>query len=127
VTVTVTDPAPVQRLVWVLTGLPTLLVVVAMLFLLLRIVWHARRGDPFTSDTVRRLRVLAVVAVGGGYLAFIAELLAAAGLSSTVITDGFVGASEPPIHWFLIGFGLLAVAEVIRRGGRMRDELATVV
>lgn len=126
VAVTVTDPSLEQRAVWVLTALPTFAVVAALLVLLLRIVWLARRGDPFTLATVRRLRVLAMVALAGGYLGFLVELTAAMYLSSTVI-DGVVGFSQLPLHWFLVGFGLLAVAEVVKRGYAMRAELETVV
>jgi len=127
VTVTVADPNPQQRVLWALTALPSYAVVAGLLVLLLRIVWHARRGDPFTPATVRRLRVLAVVTLVGGYLGFLIELFAAMHLSSTVITDGVVGFSQLPVHWFLIGFGLFAVAEVIKRGNAMRAELETVV
>jgi hypothetical protein len=81
----------------VLTARPTFAVVAALLALLLRIVWGARRGDPFTLATVRRPRVLAVVTLAGGYLGF------------------------------LVGFGLLAVAEVVKRGDAMRAGLETVV
>ena len=127
VTVTVTDPTLEQRAAWVLTALPTFAVVVALLALLLRIVWHARRGDPFTPATVRRLRVLAVVALAGGYLAAVVELVASMHLSSTVTTDGVIGFSQLSAHWLLAGFGLFAVAEVVNRGYAMRSELETVV
>ncbi|MEJ3749010.1 DUF2975 domain-containing protein [Actinomycetes bacterium KLBMP 9797] len=127
VTVTVADPRVGQRMAWVLTAVPTFAVVAALLVLLLLIVRHARRGDPFTLATVRRLRVLAVVALGGGYLGSLVELLAAMYLSSTVTTDGIVGFSQLPLHWFLVGFGLFAVAEVVKRGYAMRAELETVV
>ncbi|WP_020578800.1 DUF2975 domain-containing protein [Actinopolymorpha alba] len=127
VTVTVADPSLQQRVVWALTTLPTQVVVAALLALLLRIVRHARHGDPFTPATVRRLRVLAMLALAGGYLGFLIELIAAINLSTTVTTDGAVGFSQLPLHWFLIGSGLLAVAEVVKRGYAMRAELETVV
>jgi hypothetical protein len=127
VTVTVSDPSLGQRVGWILTALPTYAVVAALLVLLLRIVWHARRGDPFTLATVRRLRVLAVVALAGGYLGFLVELFAAMYLASTVTTDSVVGSADLPMSWFLVGFGLFAVAEVVKRGYTMRTELDTVV
>jgi hypothetical protein len=127
VTVTVADPSLEQRVAWVLTALPTYAVVAALLVLLLLIVRHARRGDPFTVAAVRQLRVLAVVALAGGYLGSVVELIAAMHLSSTVATDGVVGFSQFPLHWFLVGFGLFAVAEVVNRGYAMRAELETVV
>lgn len=125
--VEVVDPSVEQRVAWALTSLPTFAVVAAMLALLLRIVWRARRSDPFTVATVRRLRVLAVVALAGGYLGFLVEALAAMHLSSTVMTDGIVANLQLPLQWFLVGFGLFAVAEVVKRGCAMRAELETVV
>lgn len=127
VTVSVADPTLLQRLVWSLTRLPTHAVIAALLLLLLQLVRHARRGDPFTPSTVRRLRVLAVVAIAGGYLGFMLELISAMYLSSTVATDGVVGIAQLPLHWFLVGFGLFAVAEIVNRGYAMRAELETVV
>ncbi len=125
--VTVAEPSVTQRLVWALQAAPTYAVVVALLVLLLRIVWLARRDDPFTLATVRRLRVLAVVAMAGGWLGFIVEMIAGMHLSSTVFTNGVAAAGRPPLYWFLVGFGLLAVAEVVRRGCALREELEAVV
>ncbi|MGH3746309.1 MAG: hypothetical protein ACRDT8_02805 [Micromonosporaceae bacterium] len=127
VTVTVTDPTPQQRLVWALTTLPTYGMIAALLALLLRSVWCARRGDAFTLAAVRRLRVLAVVALVGGYFGFLTQLIASLYLSSTVTTAGVMGYSQLPAHWFLIGLGLFSVAEVVKRGHAMRTELETVV
>ncbi|HET9139467.1 hypothetical protein, partial [Actinophytocola sp.] len=38
------------------------------------------------------------------------------------IVDGVVGFSQLPAHWFLVEFGLFAVAEVVKRGYTMRAE-----
>jgi Protein of unknown function (DUF2975) len=127
VTVMVIDPSPQQRVLWALTTLPTGAVVAALLALLMRIVWYARRGDPFTLATGRRLRVLAMVALAGGCLGFPVEMFAAMYLSSTVAAHGVVGFSQLPVHWFLIGSGVFAVAEMVKRGHAMRAELETVV
>jgi hypothetical protein len=124
--VAVTDPTMGQRLAWVLTSLPSYVVVVTVLALLVWIVRHARRGDPFTPATVRRLRALAVVTLAG-CLAGLVETGAAFYLSGTVASDGIVADWSPPVHWLLAGFGLFAVAELIKRGCAMRAELETVV
>lgn len=125
--VTVTEPSLAQRITWVLQSAPTYAVVLALLALLLRTVWLARRDDPFTAATVRRLRVLAVVALAGGWLGFMVETIAEMHLSSTVFTNGVAVSVQPPLYWFPIGFGLLAVAEVVRRGCALREDLAGVV
>jgi hypothetical protein len=77
--------------------------------------------------TTRRLRVLAIVALAGGVGAVLVELFAAFHLAGTV---GVPQAELRPgriMVWLLVAFGLFAVAEVIRRGCAMRDELDTVV
>jgi hypothetical protein len=125
--VVVADPDLAQRLTDALTYAPSYLVVMAILVLLLRLVRRARSTDPFTRATVRQLRVLAVVAIAGGYSAFLVEMIAAMHLTSLVVTDSVFATVQVPLHWFLIGFGLFAIAEVVRRGCAMREDLDTVV
>jgi hypothetical protein len=119
---TVADPTPGQRLLWIATSLPTPVVIAAILVQLLRIVRAARRSDPFTPATVQRLRVLAVVAIAGGYAASFLQILASAALSS-----GTVAAGSLPASWLLTGFGALAAAEVVNRGCALRAELESVI
>lgn len=127
VTVTLADPDAGQRAAWALAELPTQAVAAALLALLLGLVRHARREDPFTPATVRRLRAVAATAIAGGVFAFTVELLASMHLSTTAVVGDIAGISHLPVHWLLIGFGLLAVAEVVKRGRAMREELETVV
>ena len=68
-----------------------------------------------------------MVALAGGYLGFLVELISSMYLSSTVTTEGYLGLAQLQLHWILIGFGLFAVAEVVNRGCAMRAELETVV
>lgn len=126
VTITVAEPRASQRLAWALSRWPTAAVITALLVLLLGLVRRARRDDPFSLATVRRLRVLGVVALGG-YVASLLELMATMLLSGTVTTDGVAGGSQLSMAWFLVGFGLFAMAEVVKRGHAMRVELETVV
>ena len=64
---------------------------VAVLALLFRTLRDARRGDPFTARTVRRLRILAVVALVGGEVVAITESLGGMALVGTVLPrDGRV-------------------------------------
>lgn len=126
VTITVAEPRASQRLAWALSRWPTAAVITALLVLLLGLVRRARRDDPFSLATVRRLRVLGVVALGG-YVASLLELMATMLLSGTVTTDGVAESSQLSMAWFLVGFGLFAMAEVVKRGHAMRVELETVV
>ncbi|MBP0450985.1 DUF2975 domain-containing protein [Kitasatospora sp. RG8] len=123
----ITDPSLHQRIAELLTTLPTLLLLAGVLALLLRIVRRARRGDPFTAATVQGLRVLGLLTALGGSAAGAAESLAALDLSSTVTPGAAFAVWEVPAGWLLAGIGFLAVAEVLRRGVTMRDELAAVI
>lgn len=126
---TVADPTPYQAALGMLTVLPTGLVALLMVTMLYRVVRDAERGDPFTEATVRRLRRLSGVVVIGGPLAWLAEFVAQFTLTSTVTQAG-AGATltlAKPLIWLLVGFGYLAVAEIISRGRLMRAELDQVI
>jgi hypothetical protein len=121
------EPSAGQLVADTLTGLPSALVVLAMLVLLFQVVRRARRGEPFSTYVVRRLRLAAVVALVGGGLAGIVEVIAAMDLSTSVAGGAGTATWQFPLPWILAGFGLFAVAEVIGRGVAMRAELDTVV
>jgi hypothetical protein len=123
------NPSGHQVLLSVLTWMPTVVLVVVMLALLFRILRDARRGDPFTARTVRRLRILAVVSIVGGEAAAITESLCGMSLVGTVLPKmgGSYGVLTLPFGWLFAGIAFLAVGELIRRGRAMRDELAEVI
>lgn len=123
------DPSGRQVLLSVLTWMPTVVLVVAVLALLFLVLRDARTGDPFTARTVRRLRILAGVSIVGGEAAAITEGLCGMGLVGTVVpaADGLYGMLYLPVGWLFAGFAFLAVAELIRRGRALREELAGVV
>jgi hypothetical protein len=124
----VADPSGHQVLLSTLTWLPTVVLVVAVLALLFRALRDARRADPFTARTVRRLRILAVVALVGGEVVAITEAFSGMALVGTVLpSGGFHGVLWLPFGWLFAGIGFLALAELIRRGRAMREELAEVI
>lgn len=125
--VVIADPGLRERATYLLTVLPSMLAVLVLLALMFRLVRHARRSDPFTRATVRQLRVLAVVALVGGYLAVLVEMFAELELSGLVVQDALFATINFLPYWLLVFFGLLAMAEVVNRGCSMRDELATVI
>jgi hypothetical protein len=121
------DPSAWQRLASLLTHLPSYAVALVILILLWRIVRTARRADPFTPRVARRLLRLGVIALAGGLLADMIQL-AATFLGSETVFDGFASASYTYSWWWLlVGFGFLAVGEVVKRGAVLRAELDTVV
>lgn len=125
----ITDPTGRQMLMSVLTWLPSMLLLVAMLVLLFRMVRQALRSDPFTRRTARGLRVLAGVAILGGEVAAVVEAIAAMELVNTVLprTAPPYGTLTLPIAWVFVGFCLLALGELVRQGCSMREELAEVI
>ncbi|MET9403857.1 DUF2975 domain-containing protein [Kitasatospora sp. NPDC002965] len=125
--VEIADPSAHQLVAAVLTALPSLLVALGMLVMLLLVVRRARRGDPFTTQAVRRLRLLAVFVIVGGTLAGVTESAAALDLALSVSDTAGVTVWEFPAAWTLAGFGILASAEVVSRGAGMRAELETVI
>jgi Protein of unknown function (DUF2975) len=127
--VSVSDPDAGLLIGKALTSMPTYVVAVITLALLLSVVRRARKEDPFLPATVRRLRTLAVVALVGGPVAFIIEMIAAMDLTARV-TDRHPGTVVDLTSlgiWLLIGFGFFAIAEVINRGRAMRAELDSVI
>ncbi|MDG4832357.1 DUF2975 domain-containing protein [Solwaraspora sp. WMMD1047] len=121
------EPTAGQLVADTLTGLPSALVVLAMLVLLFQVVRRAQRAEPFSAYVVRRLRLAAVVALVGGVLAGLVEAIAALNLSMSATGGEGTTTWQFPLPWILAGFGLFAVAEVIGRGVAMRAELETVI
>lgn len=116
-----------QAMLHAVTILPTLVVVITALALLVRLLRHARRGDPFTAATVRRLRWLGgflfVVGVASDAVEFAAGTL----LARTLEPAGATAPYRFSAWWILAGVGLLAVAELVNRGYHMRTELDRVI
>lgn len=127
--ISVQHPSAWQATLGVLATVPTGLLVLAMLAMLLRVVRHARRDDPFTVVTVSQLRLLGTLVIGGGALAWVVESVARVTLVGTVATAGWGGTITliEPMMWGLVGFGYLAIAEVFNHGRAMRAELSEVI
>jgi hypothetical protein len=125
----VDHPTTGQLVLATLADLPGYLLVTAMLVLLWRLVGRARRDDPFTDGTARRLTVLGWLLIVGGPVVCTVEFLARFVLSGSV-GDGRnaatldVGAAAA---WLLVGVGMLAIGQVVRRGQTLRAELDGVV
>jgi hypothetical protein len=107
--------------------LPSLLIGVTTVSLLLLVVAEARRGTPFSGRTVRCLRAIGLIALLGGPLAILVD-----GIASGVLTDAVLSGPGDPsptvtFDWLVVGVGFLALAEVIRRGREMREELDEVI
>jgi hypothetical protein len=138
----VREPTMTQTLLFELTRLPTLAAFLLTLALVLRLVRQTRQHEPFTTTTtVRRLRILAVIVMASQILAGLVEDGARTALLASVTPQAVIpplsastlwwwllaGLSHLASPWLLLGFGFLAVAELINRGHTMRAELAEVI
>jgi hypothetical protein len=126
----VEEPTATQAMLHLATTLPTRCVVIAMLFLLVRVVRQARRGDPFTAGNVRLLRQLGVTVIVGGIVSDVIEEMAFRALVGPIVdgpVGGFVWSGFVWSGWWLVGVAFLAIAEVVSRGLRMRVELEGVI
>lgn len=124
--VEVVAPTTRQRVLFGLTLAPTALVLLIALLLLARTLQRARNTDPFTRQTVTGLRWIGV-ALCAGVPATFAEGWAQLALSSTITSDPWSATIPLPFAWVLGGFVCFAVAEIVRRGSSLREELATVI
>ncbi|MBL1075963.1 DUF2975 domain-containing protein [Nocardia sp. 2] len=120
------SPTAWQRVLHVLTWFPTASVLLAALAALAVVLHRARRTDPFTPRIAGGLRVIGAVLLAGMIGALVeggAELV----LDRTVDSSRTAGGFEVAVGWPLAGLGCFVVAEILARGTRMRDDLATVI
>lgn len=122
-------PTGVQYLWEALATLPSHALLVLALALLWRLTGRARRGDPFTADTVGRFRALGLVLAIGGPVTWVVESVSRFAFSATLPVGGPYAPLDfaIPLAWGLCGFGMLAIGEIIRRGQALRAELDGVV
>jgi hypothetical protein len=122
----IAEPTLWQATLYALTTLPTTLVLAGMLLILLRVVKDAWDRNPFSTTTLRRLRLLGATLLLGGFIAEAVEAAATVALDQPIQFDSF-GSYLILSWWFFAGLASLAIAEVINRGFEMRAELDTVV
>ncbi|MFI5838616.1 DUF2975 domain-containing protein [Catenuloplanes sp. NPDC051500] len=125
--VTVADPGWVERVLAGVQGAPAYLLGLMVIVVLWRIVRVARRTDPFSPELPRRLRRLGLATIVLGLLAELVEVGIGMAASTAVYDEFWATTFGSNFWWLLLGFGLLAVAEVLRRGGALRAELDEVV
>ena len=121
-----------QRVLFAVShGIAFCVAVIPMLILARSLITRVLAEDPFTLRMVRRLRVLGVVVLAGGAASELAGYIAARILFASVVPPDIGVWAWPDYHatlwWLMPGLILLAVAEVVRRGCTLRDELDTVI
>lgn len=128
------DPSTLQRLMLVLSTLLTQAAALTILYLILRVLRSLDQGDPFVPANVRRIYTIALTMILAAILVPTADGFAGLFLQHGVVPeDGMVLVSftlsleSGPLVALLAGLLLAALAEVFRRGARMRDDVEGLV
>lgn len=127
VTVSLPDPAAAQSAWSVLLWLPSALIAGAAITLVLLAVARARRGEPFRSGVVTIMRTLGVVLFVGGPLVQLLTGIGSYRIAGTVLGQGADFAPAFTLDGPIVGVCALALAEVIRHGQLLREELDEVI
>ena len=126
---TVDDPTLAQRLLFLLTMLPGLLVVAEIARRLAAVVRNAQDSDPFTAVTSRALVSIGKLTVLAGLGAWAVSTVARAVLAHTMLdsTTHLLRPHHSPLGWLVVGAILAGFGLILDRGVEMRTELDTVI
>jgi hypothetical protein len=124
----VTDPSLAQRMLYLATTLPGVLVVAEVARRMANLLRAAQDTDPFTARTARELTVVAKITAFGGLGAWAMSSVAKWTLATTMLDSGTaVDPHRSPVGWLAVGLIFAAFAQLIARGVAMRTELDTVI
>jgi hypothetical protein len=124
----ITDASLAQRMIYLATTLPALLLVAEVARRMANVLRAAQDNDPFTEQTAGELTVVAKITAFGGLGVWAVSNVAKWMLSATMLKSG--AAAEPhqsPLGWLAVGLIFAAFAQLIARGAAMRAELDTVI
>jgi hypothetical protein len=133
IVVVLDHPSLGQTVLGLLTrGLAYTVATIPMIIYARRLVDEAIATHPFTLSIARGLRRLGQIVLLGGFLAEVVRSLAAIALRQGTIHEGnpltnanwIVGAS---FWWIVLGFTILAFAQVVEHGCTLRQELDEVI
>lgn len=124
----ITDPSLAQRMLYLATTLPGLLLVAEIARRMAKLLRVAQDSDPFTARTARDLTVVAKITAFGGLGVLVLSNVAKWALSATMLSSGTaVEPNQSPLGWFAVALIFAAFAQLIARGVAMRAELDTVI
>ncbi|MFD0026040.1 DUF2975 domain-containing protein [Streptomyces sp. NPDC058382] len=125
---TLTHPGFGERLLLALPGLVGSLLLLLALFLLLRIARTLRDGDVFVPENARRLSIIGLAALAQAVLSPLLPALTTQLLvRGTALTDEIPFTATFTGAYVLLGFLVLALAEVFRRGTKLRADTEGLV
>ena len=124
----VSDPSLGQRMIYLATMLPGLVLVAEIARRMAKLLRAAQNSDPFTARTVHDLIVVAKITAAGGLAVWLVATVARWGLSATMLQSGTAPQPDQSIlGWFAVGLIFAGFAQLIARGVAMRAELDTVI
>jgi hypothetical protein len=125
---TIHDPSLAQRLLYLLTVLPGLVLVAEIARRMANLLRGAQASDPFTADTARALVAVGKLTAFAGLGAWTLSQIAQGVLSWTMLTSSVTfRPHQTPLGWLAVGLIFAAFGQILDRGVTMRAELDTVI
>jgi hypothetical protein len=125
---TIHDPSLAQRLLYLLTVLPGLVLVAEIARRMANLLRGAQASDPFTADTARALVAVGKLTAFAGLGAWTLSQIAQGVLSATMLTSSVTfRPHQTPLGWLAVGLIFAAFGRILDRGVTMRAELDTVI
>jgi hypothetical protein len=122
------DPSPAQRLLYLLTVLPGLVLIAEIARRMRNLLRVAQASDPFTANTARALVTVGKLTAFAGLGTWILSQVAQAVQSATMLTSPVTfHPHQSPLWWLALGLIFVAFGQIIDRGVTMRTELDTVI
>jgi len=125
---TVNDPSLIDRLLYLLTQVPGLLLIAEISRRMAKLLRAAQASDPFTADNVRALTTLAKLTALIGLGTWVISQVAQGVLCARMLTSSpTYQPHHTPLGWLAVGLIFAAFARILDRGVAMRTELDTVI
>jgi hypothetical protein len=125
---TVHDPSLGQRLVYMLTQVPGLLLIAEISRRMAKLLRAAQASDPFTTENARALTALSKLTAFLGLGTWVLSQIAQAVLCATMLTSPpTYRPHHTPLGWLAVGLIFAAFARILDRGVAMRTELDAVI
>jgi Protein of unknown function (DUF2975) len=121
-------PWRIVALIWLYLAVGLGLMVLT-LYHLRRIFQRVRDGAPFDAQNALRLRTVGLLLLAAGVYDVVMELVASSAVRRGLVTGDVTVARGIHVDatMFFVALGLVALAEVFRRGAELEDEQALVV
>jgi hypothetical protein len=122
------DPSLGQRLLYLVTVLPGVVLIAEIARRMAKLLRAAQQSDPFTAGTARALLTVGKLTAIAGLGSWVLSQVAQGVLSATMLTSAVTFTPHhSPLGWLAVGLILVAVGQIVDRGVAMRAELDTVI